>query len=226
MSSLILLILVFVLINTCLKLSFWKWWQTAIVGMVLGVFVLFMYPYAIEQSQTGLKMMLEDVEIRKDITVLLCIETLAYTGFCFIALTRLYQPKKSRTDRLFRYYPGILIFPVIFYVFTQVIFSFPGANFRRLALISAPVITIGAPLCSLGFKKLLPDKEFRLELLVISGLLALVLGLISTYNGSIIYKSNQETDLPHFLFGMCILFGMAGLGYVINRLVWRFKRNK
>ena len=54
MQLIISVLILFILINCVLKLSFWRIWQAALFGAVCGAFVIATYPYAILQSKTQL----------------------------------------------------------------------------------------------------------------------------------------------------------------------------
>src|SRR5699024_3383301 len=126
MSVLLALVLLFIGINTLLKLSFWKLWQIILIAVTLGGFVFIIYPYAIVQSQTSISALLADTTIRKNIAVLLTLETLVFIGFSFTRFLQFFAPKSSLFRKFMHFYPGFLIFPAVFYGFTQVVFSFSG----------------------------------------------------------------------------------------------------
>ena len=56
MQLIISVLILFILINCVLKLSFWRIWQAALFGAVCGAFVIVTYPYAILQSKTQLSL--------------------------------------------------------------------------------------------------------------------------------------------------------------------------
>lgn len=55
METLIYVLSLFILLQSVLKISFWNKWQIIIYGILCSVFVITVYPYAIEQSQTTMK---------------------------------------------------------------------------------------------------------------------------------------------------------------------------
>lgn len=227
MSAIIFFIIFFVLLNTGLKLSFWKWWQMLIMGILFGVFIWVIYPMGIAQSQTMVNMQLSDIESRKNFTALLTIEAFIYIYFCLAFLTQIFQPKRNNKQlKILNFFPGLLIFPVLYYLFTQVVFNFSGVEFSTLALHFALVVSIGIPLFSIGLKQLFPERDFRIELLLLSSLLVVVLSLISTHSGSIIYSSKEKTDLVQLFYSLGIILLFAIVGLLFNKIYWQIKNNK
>ena len=46
MELVISILILFILVNCLLKLSFWKGWQAAVVGLICGNFITATYPFA------------------------------------------------------------------------------------------------------------------------------------------------------------------------------------
>ena len=46
MEIIISILVLFIVVNCILKLSFWRGWQAAVFGLVCGVFVAATYPFA------------------------------------------------------------------------------------------------------------------------------------------------------------------------------------
>ncbi|MFR7824800.1 MAG: hypothetical protein ACLU30_17610 [Odoribacter splanchnicus] len=49
MELVISILILFILVNCLLKLSFWKGWQAALFGLICGIFITATYPVAILQ---------------------------------------------------------------------------------------------------------------------------------------------------------------------------------
>ena len=75
MEIIISILVLFIVVNCILKLSFWRGWQAAVFGLVCGVFVAATYPYAILQSKTQLADYLENTVALKNMAVILTLET-------------------------------------------------------------------------------------------------------------------------------------------------------
>ena len=76
MQLIISVLILFILINCVLKLSFWRIWQAALFGAVCGAFVIATYPYAILQSKTQLADYLQNTTALQNMAVII-----QYTDF-------------------------------------------------------------------------------------------------------------------------------------------------
>lgn len=227
MEYIILILIIFIFINTILKLSYWEWWQRVLFGIACGAFVLLTYPYAISQSKTQLAGYLNNATIMQDMAVLVTIESAIYITFCFMAMRQLYGRKIKRWVKPLYWYPGILVFPALLYVQTNMIFSFPGTAFTTIAYVLAGGVVLLFPLLSGGIKWLLPEKELRLEVQFLLSLFVTIIGLISTANGNTVYSAVDEpldVKALSVAIGIFLLFFAMGLGW--NKLKWKFKRKK
>lgn len=227
MQLILNILIVFIIINTLIKLSFWKLWQVAIMGVLSAGFLLFAYTYAIEQSQVTIQQALENTKVLSNMAVLVSIEAGFCIGFCFLALRTLFFGKESRGYKILKWYPSLLIFPVLFYLLTQSIFYFSGADFFT----TTTVLAIGVLLLIIGgaygIKELLPEEDFRLEVHFLTSLFITILGLISTTNGNTIYVPKSE-PMNFTALGLTFLLfiGMFILGFFINKIWWRIRKTK
>ena len=71
MQLIISILILFILINCVLKLSFWRIWQAALFGAVCGAFVIATYPYAILQSKTQLADYLQNTTALQNMAVII-----------------------------------------------------------------------------------------------------------------------------------------------------------
>jgi hypothetical protein len=225
MEYIILVLIIFIFINTILKLSYWKWWQRVIFGFICGAFVLLAYPYAISQSKTELAACLNNSKVMQDMAVLITMESILFIAFCFPAMRQLYGRASKRWVILLYWYPGILVFPALFYVLTNMMFSFPGIAFLTIAYILAGGIFVLLPLLSAGINRLLPEKELRLEMQFLISLFVTVTGLISTENGNTVYAAVSEPlDIKALLVAIWIFLAFFVTGYGWNKIKWRFRK--
>jgi hypothetical protein len=72
---------------------------------------------------------------------------------------------------------------VLFYIETQGMFLFTGADFQVVAYGLAACVLILIPLLTWGVRWLVPEKELRLEVFFLSNALIAILGIIATVNG-------------------------------------------
>lgn len=223
MEIIINILLISVFINTILKISFWDFKFQLIVGVLVGGFVLLTYDIATEQSKTQIDQWLENSDILGNMAVLITIEAMLYMSFCFLSLKDIYEKQKGWVFIILRLYSGVLIFPVSLYIFTQSVFYFTGVDFFSLAMIMSFIMALLVVGFSFGVKKLLPEREMRLEMLFIVSLIVTTLGLISTTNGKMMYPAkNEAVDLP--MLGVTfVLFGaFFVVGYLITYFKWKY----
>lgn len=122
--------------------------------------------------------------------------------------------------RILRRFPGVLIFPVLFCLLVSVVFALPGVSFSTVAWSLAGALLVVIPLCAWCLKRLLPEKEIRLELLFLSNALIAVLGVIATVNGRTTVASISEVDWQALAGGVC---GLVVLGLVGGVTIYRIR---
>ena len=131
MEIIISILVLFIVVNCILKLSFWRGWQAAVFGLVCGVFVAATYPYAILQSKTQLADYLENTVALKNMAVIVTLESVVCFAYCIAVLQG--ARRQRWWMRLLKWYPSLLLFPVLFYLQTELIFGFPGADFTTIS---------------------------------------------------------------------------------------------
>ncbi|MDR1526429.1 MAG: hypothetical protein LBS46_02020 [Dysgonamonadaceae bacterium] len=222
------ILILFILISTLLKLSFWKPWQTVLFGLLCAVFIIGTCRWAVLQSKTQLADFLGNTKIMQDAAVLITIEAALCFAFCFAELQAMFGVKKERGWKpLLNRYPGLLVFPVLFYLQTQLIFGMPGTGFALLSYLLAAVVFLALPLLSFLLKYLCPERELRLEVYFLVNLFVCITGLITTVNGNTTYSAAKEpVNINAILLssGLFILFFI--LGILGNKYKWTFKNNK
>jgi hypothetical protein len=211
--------MLFILINCVLKLSFWKGWQTVVFGFLCAIFIVSVCPFAILQSKTQLADFLSNTRVMQNMAVWITIESVICFAFCFTSL--------RKTPVFLNWYPGLLLFPVLFYVLTQIIFSRAGTSFTLIAYLFAAGVWVGLPLLAWCIRRLYPEKEFRLELHFLVSLFVCIIGLITTVDGTVTYSAVNETFNAKALAASATLFFVFFLiGFGWNRIKWRIKKNK
>jgi hypothetical protein len=229
MEYIIQILMLFILINCVLKLSFQKWWQTLVFGTVCAAFIVGICPLATQQSKTQLTDFLNNMHILQDAAVLITIEFAVCFTFCFASLQEMYGKKKAKWwIRILDRYPGLLLFPVLFYVLTQLIFGMPGTNFTLISYLFAALVFAGLPLLTLLIRYLYPENEFRLEIHFLVSLFVCIIGLITTVDGTVTYAAvNESLNIKAIAFSGVLFLSLFLLGIMLNRLKWRFiQKNK
>ena len=214
METVVLVIMLLVCFNYLLKQTNRKLYAVAFSAAICALFVGAMWPYAIEQSKSQLSLWLADSALMLDMAVILTLEVAIQMAFCILAAqiqtSGRIKPMKINLYRLLRWFPGVLIFPVLFCLLVSALFAWPGTSFPRIAWSLAAVVFITIPLGSWMLHKLLPEKEIRLELLCLTNALIAILGVIATVNGQTAVTGLSEVNwgaLAGFVF--LLLTGLA-----------------
>ncbi|MDR0660750.1 MAG: hypothetical protein LBG19_08110 [Prevotellaceae bacterium] len=227
MELILQILMLFIILNSILKLSFWKLWQAALFGVVCGGYIILMYPYAIEQSKTQLADYLNNAKVMQDMAVLITLESSVCYAYCFLATERIFGDRFSRWGRILQCYVSLLLFPVLFYLLTQTIFNMPGTDFSTIAYGFALGVVVLLPLLSYLFGKLLPESDFRLEIHFLASLFVCILGLITTVNGNVAYAPVEESlDIRMLTMALSLFIIAFVVGYGWNKLKWVIPQKK
>ena len=225
MEYIVAILIVFIIINSAIKLTFWKLLQAFLFSAVCAIFVIIVYPYAITQSKVQIMSYLNNVQVMQDITVLVTLESVLCLGFCFAALRAIYGRKPKKWVTVLYWYPGLLIFPALFYVLTNEMFLMPGVSFKTITYATATGIFLLIPVISLFIKWLLPERELRLEIHFLVSLFVAIVGLITTVNGNVVYEATQEPlNIKALIVALGLFAGLFIMGFLFNKYKWQFKR--
>lgn len=129
MELIIHILMLFIVINCSFKLSFWKLWQTVIYSLIAGLFVAGTWQYAILQSKTQIADYLQNTEALQNMAIIITLESALCFGYCVAFLHGLYGKKNLWWAELLRWYPSLLLFPVLFYYSHR---SYLPVTWRRL----------------------------------------------------------------------------------------------
>ena len=154
-----------------------------------------------------------------DMAVLLSIDVALTMLFCVHYVDLKTSEHVSRRKWMFfiflKYFPGMLIFPVLFSVLVMTIFMLPGVSFQVVAWVLAVVLLVLIPVFTYGLRWLLPERPIRLELLFLVEVLLGLMGIIGTVNGRTAVAGFNSFDALSLLGVIAIVIvGMAiGWGY-------------
>ena len=107
MEQIILILMLFIAINCAFKLSLWRWWQAGIYSLIMAVFTVLAYPYAILQSKTQIADYLQNTEALQNMAVIITLESALCFGFCVTYLRGLYGKKNPWWAKLLWWYPSL-----------------------------------------------------------------------------------------------------------------------
>lgn len=223
MNTVVLVLMLLTAFNFLLKQTFWKMTAVCIIAAVCAVFAGWMWPYAIEQSKTQIANWLSNQPLMLDTSVLLSIEVCIQMAYAMLAVHVANDyPVKPRTImmyRLLRWFPGLLIFPVIFSGLVYLIFAFPGTSFQTVAWSYAAFILAIIPIGRYLLLYLLPEKELRLELFFLTNALVAILGIVATVNGKTSAAGVSEIDWKA-MAGVVII---AIVGGILGLIRWNLR---
>lgn len=194
-------------------------------------FTYAMWPYAIEQSSTQIAAWLATPTLMRDLAVVLSLDVLVQAAFCLRLAHNGPRPAhKGRWQRyvdvFLRCYPGLFIFPAAFSLLTASIFAFPGVDFSLVSVGvsgSLLILLFGA---TFGLRRMLTDRDTRLEMLFLSNVLVALIGIIVTVNGTSAAASIDNVDWRASLLVLSIAAGGSIVGYLLRRLKIKYDHHK
>lgn len=233
MEQVLFVLMLFIVINNAVKLSFWKWWQVGLFSLIAAASVVVMYPYAILQSKTQIADYLQNIGALQNMAILVTAESAIGFGFCVAYLRGVYGKKKPWWRQLLWWYPGLLLFPVLFYVLTEFIFLMTGVSFTTTTYVIAATVLVLLPLIAKVMAWFVPESDLRIELHFLISLFICILGLLSTVNGQTVYTPQEEPINWNAVLLSLVLFAVLfTLGFAWNRIKYpliqrlREKRSK
>lgn len=226
MKTVVLVLMILVCFNFMLKQTYRKWVSVAVIAVVCALFVGLMWPLAIEQSKTQIADWLANPALMLDTSVVLTLEVVLQMSFCMLAVhirtTGIVKRRTLWTYKFLRWFPGVLIFPVLFSGLVALIFAFPGTSFSLIAWSMAAAVLVLIPLGSWLLRWLLPEKELRLELLFLCNALIGILGIIATVNGRTAVTYQTEVDWA----ALAGIIAMVLIGALLGLLIGKIKQAK
>ena len=225
METIVLVLMILVCFSFMLKQSFRKLLSVGVIALVAALFSGLMWPVAIEQSRSQIEAWLANPQLMLDTSVVLSVEVALQMAFCIMAVNIQTEGHIKRwrltVYKLLRWFPGVLIFPVLFSALVYAVFSFPGYSFPAVAWSLAAAVLIIIPAGSWLIRKTLPEKEIRLELLFIANALIGIFGIVATVNGRTAVEGIAEVHWG-------ALAGIAGmtLGGLISGWIYYLLKNR
>lgn len=213
MEIVVTVIMLLVIFSMILKMTYLPVAGRLAIGLLCALFIVFDLDLAASQSKTRIDDWLGNPELMLDIAVLLTIDVGMQIAFCIFEARSIAGEKLSKTGNIIRqvtmWVPGILIFPTLFALLTEVIFSFPGIDFDTIALSLAAGVAILMLTFSYLVKLALPENDLRLELIFMVNAMIGLLGVIATVNGRTAVNGEDNVEWQALL-GVILLL-MAGV---------------
>lgn len=230
MKTVVLVMMILVCFNYLLKQTYRKFYSVLISSVVCALFVGFTWHFAIEQSKSQITYWLSDASLMLDIAVILTLEVAIQMSFCILAAhiqtSGKVKPITIWIYRVLRWFPGVLIFPVLFSILVTAVFSLPGISFKLIAWSLAAIVFVVIPLGRVFLKWLLPEKEIRLELLFLSNALIAIMGVIATVNGQTAVAGISDVDWAALIGVMAFVVAGLIVGFCVYQLKLKRITNK
>lgn len=226
METVVLVIILLVCFNFVLKQTYRKLWMVGAISLLCALFVAFAWPWAIEQSKSQIQDWLHNPQLMLDTAVVLFIEVVIQMAYCLMAVHLMNTGKVRRRTlfiyKLLRWFPGLLIFPVLFHIETQCMFWLTGMEFSTVAYGLAAIVFVAIPLFTWAIKWLIPEKELRLEIFFLSNALIAILGIIATVNGRTAVAGISEVNWA----ALACMAGLTLLCAIVGFIFYRMKKMK
>lgn len=222
METVIILIMFMVGLSFVLKLTFMRPWQMIAEVLILAIATVSTTDIAISQSKLQISEWLQTPDVMLDLAVLLTLDVALQIAFCLCMINNPVKLKDRVLKDLLLYIPGLLIFPVSFYLLVQIIFSNAGMDFNNLSYCLGVAITVLIPLLVYGARYLLPEDSERLELIFYINCIVGFLGIIATVNGRTATTGVNEVNINSLL----AIIGLAVIGSIFGLLLFRKNQNK
>lgn len=226
MDTMIWILILLTAFNFLLKQTFWRVGYACAAAVVAAGFVIVMWPYAIEQSKTQITDWLSDSSLMLNTAVVLTMEVALQMAFCLLSVHVAHvSPVKKRMKwawQVLYWFPGILIFPVLFFGLTQLIFALPGISFRQVAWVFGGMILPGILLGRWVIRWIIPENDLRLELFFLTNALVAILDVMATVNGRTAVEGTATVNGPALIGCIGIFAAGSALGMVIRR--WKERR--
>ncbi len=221
MEIVIVIIMLLVGFNFVLKLTFDNLPGRLILCAVAALFVGLTWEDASGQSKTQITDWLNNPELMLDTSVILTVDVFLQVTFCIMMVKYVSGEAMSRVGKVIlvvtQWFPGLLIFPVLFAMLVEIIFAFPGADFGTLAWTTAGIVMICVPLVAAALHWLLPERELRLELMFLINALTAILGVIATVNGRTAVKGTGSVEWDSLIGILLILAAGTCAGLILNK---------
>lgn len=225
MEIVVMFILLLVIFSLLLRMTLNSKLIAAVWCLAAALFVLVTREAATAQSKSTVVEWLSRPELMLDTAVWITVDAAFQIGYCLLAAeSACGKLKKSEQAAfwVFRLLPGVLIFPTLFALHTELVFALTGVGFSLIAWSVAGGTIIMLPLLAAALRRLIPETEIRLELLFTINLLAAALGIVATVNGRTAAVGTNRIEWAA-LAGVTVIIAV---GPVAGALCYKYLTNK
>lgn len=225
MEVVVIFILLLVIFTLLLRMSLNSRIVAATWCLAAALFVLATREAATAQSKSTIAEWLTRPELMLDTAVWITLDVAFQIGYCLLtakAVGGMLKKSEQVALRLFSLLPGALIFPTLFSLHTELVFALTGVDFGLIAWSVAGGTIVVLPLLAAALRRLIPEREIRLELLFMINLLVASLGVVATVNGRTAAVGTNRIEWAA-LAGVALLIS-AGL--TVGVLCYKYLTNK
>ncbi|MDE6503011.1 MAG: hypothetical protein K2K78_00900 [Muribaculaceae bacterium] len=218
METVVMIIMILVSFSFILKLTCHRFVGIIILSLLPLLFLGCAYEFASMQSKTQIQDWLQQPSLMLDTSVLLTVDVAFQLTFCiFMAMRLTGHLSRVQTAILNITYwvPGMLLFPVLFSILVELIFSMPGTGFATIGWGAGIAMFLLIPAITYGVKYLMPESELRLELMFLINILIAALGIVATVNGRTAAAGTDKVnwDALAGTFAIILIGSIAGVAY-------------
>ncbi len=222
METVVIIIMLAVALTFLLKLTCHRPVACIAISAVAALFTFLCQEVAITQSKAQIADWLADPTLMLDTSVLLTVDVMLQIAFCFLMMRRVSGEKLSRPLQVAFFvtywFPGLLIFPVLFSLLVEMIFAMPGVDFSTVTWITAGSVLVAMPALAWLLKWLLPEPESRLELMFLVSILTAALGIVATVNGRTASAGTTQVEWSALAAVLGLLLAGTIVGYLWKKL--------
>lgn len=223
MEIVVIVIMLLVSFSLILKLTYLPAWGRVSICMISALFIGLSWESASGQSKTQISDWLQNPDLMLDMAVLLTVDVFIQIAFCILNTRKISGETLSKAGNYIHlitlYIPGILVFPALYALLVEVIFSFTGIDFNLLAWSLAFAIFVSGIVLTFAMQWIIPEKDLRLEMIFMINAMIALLGVVATVNGRTAVTGTNTVEWQALLGVVALLLIGATAGFFI------FKRN-
>ena len=196
-------------------------------SLLLGVFVVLSHPYVVELNKLQVQRMLSERSALFDISLVVMVDSLLTVYFC-LARLRDREPGQHFAwyTTLVRHMPSLLIFPALFYLHINLLFSLPGVAFTTVTWgLAAGVVAVFVA-ASLFARSLIGGKDLLIELIMLLTLLLFLLTVCSAvfHPSNTVISHSAPVDWLGCLGTLGLLLVLTLVGWLLTAVRRRLQK--
>lgn len=198
----------------------------ALPGVLLAVFAYQFYPVAIRQNSPAVSAYLHDPAVAQGLIFLIAEGMLLLTAG-LLQLRQFHDEPVRKSQQYAFYFPGPSVLAAIALSETQLFFQGIDMSFTALALCVATGVFVLFSAMPVLIKRLLPEKDLRLELKIVLHFLQIITACLLTAGFDFPAPDRQSgiPDLKPLAFTLLVALMLGALGYLshlIKKKKWKY----